>query len=70
MQQAIKPKAPSRRTGRKYDRTGEPADYKAEVLKMLASGQSAAYIAEALGISENLIECLEERYAARQEPRG
>jgi transposase len=45
MQQAIKPKV-----RRKYD-----ADFKAEVLKMLASGQSAAYIAKALGISENLI---------------
>lgn len=29
--------------------------FKAEVLKMLASGQTAAYIANALGVSENLI---------------
>ena len=35
---------------RKYD-----ADFKAEVLKMLANGQTAAYIANALGISENII---------------
>ena len=35
---------------RKYD-----ADFKAEVLKMLANGQPAAYIANALGISENII---------------
>jgi transposase len=35
---------------RKYD-----ADYKAEVLKMLASGQSAAQIAKLLGMGENLI---------------
>jgi len=34
----------------KYD-----ADFKAEVLKMLANGQTAAYIANALGISENII---------------
>ena len=45
MQQAVKPKP-----RRKYD-----IDFKAEVLKMLISGQSAAYIAKALGISENLI---------------
>jgi transposase len=35
---------------RKYD-----ADFKAEVLKMLANGQSVAYIAQSLGISEALI---------------
>lgn len=35
---------------RKYD-----ADFKTEVLKMLANGQTAAYIANALGISENII---------------
>ena len=29
--------------------------FKAEVLKMLANGQTAAYIANALGISENII---------------
>lgn len=45
MQQAVKPKA-----RRKYD-----ADFKTEVLKMLVSGQSAPYVAKALGISENLI---------------
>ena len=38
------------KTRRKYD-----ADFKAEVLKMLASGQTAAYVAKALGVSENLI---------------
>jgi len=41
-------KAPQ--TRRKYD-----ADFKAEVLKMLDSGQTAAYVAKALGVSENLI---------------
>lgn len=35
---------------RKYD-----ADYKAEVLKMLASGQSATQIAKLPGMGENLI---------------
>lgn len=35
---------------RKYD-----SDYKAEVLKMLASGQSATQIAKLLGMGENLI---------------
>lgn len=29
--------------------------FKAEVLKMLDSGQTAAYVANALGVSENLI---------------
>ncbi len=38
------------KTRRKYD-----ADFKTEVLKMLASGQTPAYIANALGISENII---------------
>ena len=38
------------KTRRKYD-----ADFKAEVLKMLVSGQTVAYVANALGISENLI---------------
>lgn len=38
------------KTRRKYD-----ADFKAEVLKMLASGQTPGYIANALGISENII---------------
>ncbi|RZM23495.1 MAG: hypothetical protein EOO88_25965 [Pedobacter sp.] len=41
-------KAP--KTRRKYD-----ADFKTEVLKMLDSGQTAAYVANALGVSENLI---------------
>ena len=41
-------KAP--KTRRKYD-----ADFKAEVLKMLDSGQTVTYVANALGISENLI---------------
>jgi transposase len=41
-------KAP--KTRRKYD-----ADFKAEVLKMLDSGQTAVYVANALGVSENLI---------------
>lgn len=45
MQQAVKPKA-----RRKYD-----AEFKTHVLKMLASGQSAPFVAKALGISENLI---------------
>lgn len=35
---------------RKYD-----ADFKAEVLKMVANGQSVAYVSKALGISENII---------------
>lgn len=35
---------------RKYD-----AAFKSEVLRMVESGQSAHYVAEALGISENLI---------------
>jgi len=35
---------------RKYD-----ADFKAEVLKMVANGQSVAYVSQALGISENMI---------------
>ena len=38
---------------RKYDRTGGPATFKADVLKMIANGQSVA--AQALGISEALI---------------
>ncbi|GAB3759544.1 transposase [Spirosoma pomorum] len=44
MQQPSKP-----RTRRKYD-----ADFKSEVIKMLVSGQTAAYISKAMGISENL----------------
>ncbi len=35
---------------RKYD-----AHFKADVLKMIASGQSVPYVAQALGISEALI---------------
>ena len=38
------------KTRRKYD-----ADFKNEVVKMLVSGQTAAYISKALGVSENLI---------------
>ncbi|PRY19452.1 transposase [Spirosoma oryzae] len=38
------------KTRRKYD-----ADFKSEVVKMLASGQTATYISKALGVSENLI---------------
>ncbi len=38
------------KTRRKYD-----ADFKAEVLKMLANGQTPAYIANALVIYENII---------------
>lgn len=45
MQQTSKPK-----TRRKYD-----AEFKNEVVKMLTSGQTAAYISKALGVSENLI---------------
>ncbi|GAB3960292.1 hypothetical protein GCM10028805_57630 [Spirosoma harenae] len=40
---------------RKYDRTGGPATFKADVLKMIANGQSVPYVAQALGISEALI---------------
>jgi transposase len=40
---------------RKYDRTGGPATFKADVLKMITNGQSVAYVAQALGISEALI---------------
>lgn len=39
-----------RKKRRKYD-----ADYKAEVLKMLASGPSAAHICKILDVGENLI---------------
>ena len=45
MQQLSRPK-----TRRKYD-----ADFKSEVVKMLANGQTATYISKALGVSENLI---------------
>ena len=38
------------KTRRKYD-----TEFKSEVLKMLTSGQTPAYIANALGISENII---------------
>jgi transposase-like protein len=40
---------------RKYDRTGGPAHFKADVLKMIANGQSVAYVAQALGLSEALV---------------
>ena len=35
---------------RKYD-----ADFKAEILKMVANGQTVPYVSKALGVSENLI---------------
>jgi len=35
---------------RKYDTV-----FKAEVLKLVASGQTVAYVSQALGVSENLI---------------
>lgn len=35
--------------------TARAAPFKAEVLKMLANGQTAPYIAQSLGISENII---------------
>ena len=35
-------------TRRTYDCTGEPTEFKTEVLKMLASGQTPAYTANAL----------------------
>ncbi|MBD2756584.1 transposase [Spirosoma validum] len=42
---------PSRpKTRRKYD-----ADFKNEAVKMLANGQTVAYVSNALGVSENLI---------------
>ena len=44
---------------RKYD-----ADFKAKVLKMVASGQSVAYVSQALGVSENLI------YRWKQKTKG
>lgn len=44
---------------RKYD-----AEFKAEVLKMVANGQSVAYVSQALGISENII------YRWRQKRKG
>lgn len=44
---------------RKYD-----ADFKAEVLHMVAGGQTVAYVSQALGVSENLI------YRWRQKTKG
>ena len=41
---------PKTKTRRKYD-----ADFKAEVLRMLDSGQTTTYIVNALGVSEYLI---------------
>ncbi len=35
---------------RKYD-----AEFKAEILKMVANGQTVPYVSKALGVSENLI---------------
>ncbi len=40
------------------------ADFKVEVLKMVASGQSVAYVSQALGVSENLI------YRWKQKTKG
>ena len=40
---------------RKYEHIGGPATFKADVLKMIANGQSVAYAAQSLGISEALI---------------
>lgn len=40
---------------RKYDRIGGPTDFKAEILKMVANGQTVPYVSKALGVSENLI---------------
>ena len=40
------------------------ADFKVEVLKMVASGQSVAYVSQALGVSENLI------YRLKQKTKG
>jgi|GEM_PF-620001 len=40
---------------RKYDRSGEPAEFKAEILKMVANGQTVCYVSKALGVSDNLI---------------
>ena len=44
-----------KRSRRKYDRSGEPAEFKAEILKMVANGQTVPYVSKALGVSENLI---------------
>ena len=43
------------KTRRKYDCTGRPVGFNAEVLKMLDSGQTAAHLAKAPGVSEKLI---------------
>jgi transposase len=44
---------------RKYD-----ADFKAEVLKMVASGQAVAYVSQVLGVRENII------YRWKQKTKG
>lgn len=46
-------KEPIRR--RKFDRTGEPADFKTEALRMVAEGQSASAVARSLNVSEKLL---------------
>lgn len=47
---SMKPEKAKKTKRRHYD-----ADYKAEVLRMITSGQSAAQIAKLLGVGENLI---------------
>ena len=46
-------KQPIRR--RKFDRTGEPADFKTEALRMVAQGQSVSAVARSLNVSEKLL---------------
>lgn len=46
---------------RKYDTT-----FKADVLKMIANGQSVAYVAQALGISEALIYKWKQRHKGEE----
>jgi transposase len=40
---------------RKYDADRQAALFKAEILKMVANGQTVPYVSKALGVSENLI---------------
>ncbi|GAB3902003.1 hypothetical protein GCM10028825_54790 [Spirosoma agri] len=40
---------------RKYIRIGGPATFKTDVLKRIANGQSVAYVAQALGINDDLL---------------
>lgn len=49
---------------RKYDIT-----FKADVLKMIANGQSVAYVAQALGISEALIHKWKQRNRREEKQR-